>query len=198
MLERSAAVLVVIDFQEKLPPKIPGAEAVVARASMLIQCADALGLPILWSEQYPKGLGCTTARIADLLEGHPRIEKMSFGCLGDAGFVKALGELKRKQLILVGVEAHVCVLQTALAAVEEGYDVFLAVDCVAARAGVEHRAALDRMARSGVHLVTAEMAVFELLREAGTPLFKQLLPLLKPHPAGSSDGGEGGCCPRTQ
>ncbi|GMW02275.1 MAG: hypothetical protein AMXMBFR84_34110 [Candidatus Hydrogenedentota bacterium] len=179
MLERSKTVLTVIDFQEKLIPSIHAADDVIARASTLIRCALELGLPILCTEQYPKGLGHTVGPIAGLLGSCAPMAKTSFGCLGDASFADALRATGRTQVLLTGVETHVCVLQTALGARALGLDVFVPMDAVGSRATSEHEAGLARMRDAGVTLVTTEMAVFEMLREAGTPEFKRILPLIK-------------------
>lgn len=179
MLNAPDAALVVIDFQERLLPQIPRAAEILPIAAKLIQFARELSLPILWTEQYRKGLGDTVPEIRAALQGYQPIEKLAFGCLGDAAFNKALLNAHRRQLILTGVEAHVCVMQTALRAREQGYEVFVVRDATASRHDAQCAAGLDRMARAGVELVTAEMAMFELLGAAGTPVFKKVLPLLK-------------------
>jgi len=179
MLDRDAVALVVIDFQEKLLPKILGADAVAEQGTKLIRFARELGIPILWTEQYPKGLGRTVAPVAAELESIVPIEKTAFGCLGDKAFADALAATGRNQLLLTGIEAHICVMQTALLAIEQGYRVFVPRDAVGSRFEPEYRAGLDRLERAGAELVTTEMAIFEILREAGTPDFKKALPLIK-------------------
>lgn len=179
MLDRKNAALVVIDYQEKLLPKIHNADGVSEQAVRLIRFARELGIPILWTEQYPKGLGRTVDTIAAELQGISPVEKTAFGCLNEPQFARALEATGRKQLLLTGIEAHICVMQTALAAREKGYDVFIPKDAVGSRFEQECEAGLDRMQRAGVEVVTTEMALFEMLREAGTPEFKKVLPLLK-------------------
>ncbi|NUM56403.1 MAG: hydrolase [Candidatus Hydrogenedentes bacterium] len=179
MLDRNAAALIVIDYQEKLLPKILNAEAVSAQAIKLIRFARELDVPILWTEQYPKGLGHTVEPVATELEGMTPIEKTAFGCLGDPNFATALDASGRRQLLLTGIEAHICVMQTALLAIEKGYKVFIPRDAVGSRIESEYDAGLDRLERAGAELVTTEMAIFEMLREAGTPEFKKALPLIK-------------------
>lgn len=179
MLDRSTVALVVIDYQEKLLPKISGADAVAEQAIKLIRFARELEIPILWTEQYPKGLGHTVEPVAAELNGITAIEKTAFGCLGDPGFAQALESTGRKQLLLTGIEAHICVMQTALLALENGYSVFIPRDAVGSRFEREYEAGLDRLERAGAELVTTEMAIFEMLREAGTPEFKKALPLIK-------------------
>ena len=179
MLNRQSLALVVIDFQERLLPKILNGDAVLSKAVKLIQFARILEIPVVVSEQYPKGLGPTVAGLATELQGIKPLEKMTFGCFGDEAFAGAVAALGRKQLLLTGIEAHVCVLQTALMAVNAGYEVFVPRDAVGSRFQAEYEAAIHRLERSGVVLVTTEMALFEILRVAGTAEFKQTLPLIK-------------------
>ena len=179
MLDRDAVALVVIDYQEKLLPKIRDADAVSGQAIKLIRFARELSIPTLWTEQYPKGLGHTIGPIAAELTGVTPIEKTAFGCLGDPAFAQALDRSGRRQLLLTGIEAHICVMQTALLAIEKGYTVFIPRDAVGSRSEREYDAGLDRLERAGAELVTTEMAIFEMLREAGTPEFKKALPLIK-------------------
>ncbi len=178
LLKRNSAALLVIDLQERLLADIPGADSVVDRASLLMRAAAELDIPVLTTEQYPQGLGPTRAPLSDLASGTPH-EKVSFGCFGDGEFPVILAASGRRQLVLSGAETHICVLQTAVGALEAGYEVFVVTDAVASRRAVQHQAGLDRMAREGVQLITAEMAVFEWLGRAGTPAFKRLLPLIK-------------------
>lgn len=179
MLNRASVALVVVDVQESLMPKIPAAPVIVEEIIRLIRFARLLGLPILWTEQYPKGLGPTVPEIAGELTGLTPIEKLAFGCMADPQFVAALQETGRTNLLITGVETHICVLQTALGAVERGFEVWVAADAVGAREARQHDAALNRIVDSACQLVTAEMAMFEILEKAGTPEFKQCLPLLK-------------------
>ena len=179
MIERDNTVLVVIDFQDKLLPKIPVADAIIAQTVKLIRFARELSIPILLTEQYRKGLGATDPTIAQEIPQGAALEKMTFSCLGDAAIAETLGELRRSQLLLTGVETHVCVMQTAIQALENDFHVFVARDAVASRAKSEYKAGLARMRDCGAELVTTEMAMFELLREAGTAEFKKVLPLLK-------------------
>ncbi|MFO7976841.1 MAG: isochorismatase family protein [Candidatus Hydrogenedentota bacterium] len=179
MLNRDEAILVVIDFQESLMKKIPVAESITREALRLIRFATILELPMLWTEQYPKGLGPTRPDIAAEMEGVPVIEKTAFGCMHDSGFTESLEATRRNQLLITGVETHVCVMQTALQAAERGSEVFVVSDAVAAREKRQHEAGLERIKNSLCQLVTAEMAMFELLEISGTAEFKKCLPLLK-------------------
>lgn len=179
MLDRSKAALVVIDYQEKLLPKIHDAHAVAGQGVKLIRFARELDIPVFWTEQYPKGLGHTVGPVADELQGVPCIEKTAFGCLNDPNFASALDASGKKQLLLTGIEAHICVMQTALQAIERGFEVFVPRDAVGSRSQTERDAGLERLERAGAEIVTTEMALFEILREAGTPEFKKALPFLK-------------------
>lgn len=180
MLKRDAVALVVIDLQDKLMPKRAGvADAVVATTVRLVKAAQGLGIPVLVTEQNPDKLGPTTASLAEALGDTPRLGKMEFGCTANAAFREALARSGRRQLLIAGVEAHICVLQTALGAQEAGYSPFVVQDAIASLEECEQTAGLRRMERAGVEIVTAQMAIFELLGAAGTPEFRQLMPLLK-------------------
>ena len=180
LLDREQAVLAVIDIQQVLLPQDAAvADAYLANAAKMIRAARVLGVPVLVTEQYPERLGRTIDRVAAELEGIPRIAKTEFGCMANAAFREALAGLGRQQLLIIGMEAHVCVSQTALAALSEGYQVYAASDALSSSTPSEYRFGLDRMANAGVALVSVQMAIFELLRVSGTPEFKTLLPLLK-------------------
>ncbi len=159
--------------------RIPAAPGIVKETIRLIRFARILGLPVLWTEQYPAGLGPTIPELAGELTGFQPIEKLAFGCMAEPSFVAALQETGRTSLLITGVETHICVLQTALGAVERGFEVWVVADAVGARKTQQHDAALNRIVDSACQLVTAEMAIFEILERAGTPEFKQCLPLLK-------------------
>lgn len=179
MLEHDKAMLAVVDFQDKLLHLIHDHEAILPRALKLIELAKTLDMPILWSEQYKKGLGETTEAVRTALEGVPAHEKLSFGCMGDEGCAAYIEQAQRPQLLITGIEAHICVMQTALAAVEAGYEAFVVQDAIGSQNPTDYEAACARMGQNGVQLLTTQMAMFELLREAGTPTFKAALPLLR-------------------
>ena len=179
MLFRANVVLCVIDFQDGLLPKIPVADAIMEQAVKLIRFARELDLPVLWTEQYPKGLKQTNEKVAIELKGLKPIEKVSFGCFGAPGFADALAQTGRRQLVVTGIETHVCVMQTVLSALGAGYEVFVPRDAVASRVKSDYKAGLARMQSHGAELVTTEMVLFEILRAAGTPEFKKVLPLIK-------------------
>lgn len=180
MLRRDDTALVVIDIQDKLMPKREGVtEEVVAKTVRLVKAAKGLGIPVLVTEQNPDKLGPTTAPLAEALEDTPRLGKMEFGCTANAAFRDALAATGRKQLLITGVEAHICVLQTALGAKAQGFETFVVQDAVASLDEKEQAAGIRRMERDGAEIVTTQMAIFELLGAAGTPEFRALMPLLK-------------------
>lgn len=181
MLHREKTVLAVVDIQDALMPE-PGDEvtrAFLSKSAKLIQCAQTLGIPLLVTEQNPGKLGGTNDAIAQMLGDTQRIPKLEFGCMANDAFRTAFTALKRTQILICGMETHICVLQTALGALEAGYEVFIARDAVASMDPAEREAGLERLRRAGVTLVTVQMAIFELLREAGTPEFRAMLPFLK-------------------
>ena len=180
MLVKDDAVLVVIDIQDVLMPKAPDVVAgYLAQASKLIRVMRALEIPILVTEQNPERLGGTNNGVAEALGEVQRLPKMEFGCLANTAFLEALGATGRNQMVIVGMETHVCVMQTALEALEQGYEVFIVRDAVVSARKSDYDAGLDRMREEGALLVSAEMVIFELLRKAGTPEFKKVLPLIK-------------------
>jgi nicotinamidase-related amidase len=180
MIDREQSVLLVVDIQDRLFPTDSSVrERFLDNAAILIQAARLLHVPVLATVQNPEKLGATNACIAALLDGAPSIHKMEFGALSNAETQEALAATGRKQLLLIGMETHICVLQTALGAVEQGYSPYVVRDAVASRARDQHKAGIARMQRHGVGMLTVEMTIFEWLRIAGTDEFRSVLPLLK-------------------
>ena len=176
LLQRDHAALVVVDVQERLLPHVVGGEEVVANIVTLLRFARIVGLPVLLTEQLK--LGPTVAEIRRELPGVDPILKTEFGCLGCEGFTEALRGLGRKALILVGLETHICVMQTALQAASE-YTVHVVADAVSSRALAEKDAALQRLVHSGVVVTTTETLMYEVLARAGTDEFRAVLELVK-------------------
>ncbi len=179
LIDRNEAVLVVVDVQEKLLPHIDGAASLLPAISRLIEAFTLVEAPIVVTEQYRKGLGptdpsivATLGRLGRLGRSFAPIEKMTFGGGAAPSFVSALEALGRREVVLCGIEAHVCVLQTAVQLRDLGYTVFLAVDAVSSRRPRDVEIALRRMEQSGVRFTSVEMAGFELLRAAGTDAFR--------------------------
>ncbi len=179
MLRQTDVTMTIIDLQEKLLPAIGNADRIIPNVIKLIRFAAILELPLLLTEQYPKGLGRTVDPVAAELPGVFPIEKTSFGCMGDEGFCEALARTGRRQLVIAGVETHVCVLQTALGAAAQGFEAFVVRDATGSRSDEEHLAGLDRLSRAGVSLVTTEMALFEILGKSDAPQFKKAIALIK-------------------
>ena len=171
LLKKENSCLVLVDVQEKLTPYVLGSEKLVARCEWLLRLAVELDVPPVISEQYPSGLGVT---VEPLRHFGKALDKVHFSCWGNGAFVKQLQQLKKKQIVLIGIETHVCVLQTALQLLEAGYQVFVVVDAVASRHELDHHYGLKRIKQSGGFLVTSEMVFFEWVEKAGTPEFKAL------------------------
>ncbi len=179
-LLRDQALLVVIDLQERLLAAIEDHERVVGRAVLLAKAARLLEIPILWTEQNSARLGPTHPNVVEAIgEAARPLEKLRFGCLDDQGFFDAAAASGRTQMILCGIEAHVCVLQSALRAVNTGWGVFIPEDAVGSRRAWDLHVALARLSQAGAVPATAEMLVMEALGGADDPAFKQILPLLK-------------------
>ncbi len=180
-LEAEQCTLVVVDIQEKLLPPIFNKETMVKNAQLLIRLAKILSIPAMVTTQYRKGLGDTVPEIASLLADVRTIDKLEFGCFGSEEFHSRLKKLpdNRNTLLLCGMEAHICVTQTALGALNDGYLVHVASDAVGARTEWNWKIGLDRMRAAGAVISSTEMMMYELLRCSGTPQFKELLPFIK-------------------
>ena len=179
LLKPEQTALLIIDIQERILPVINNHPLVVENTLKLIKGFKILGLPIYFTEQYPKGLGSTTRQIIEELGDLKPFDKMSFSCSG-AG--ELFNEFKRKnlsQIVVCGVESHVCVQQTVLDLIENGLQVNLAADAVSSRKEIDYRTALDRMRHHGVEVATTEAILFELLNVCGTPQFKEVSKIVK-------------------
>lgn len=182
LLTAERSQLLIVDVQERLLPAMASGEGLVERVLVLAQACRRLDVPATASEQYPKGLGTMVPALVEGTAGAPRFEKLAFSCLADPPLCEHLARLRSKgrhQLVIAGIEAHVCVLQTALEARDRGYDVFVVADAVASRAPRSVEVAMSRMVAGGVVPVTTEMVVFEWLGHAGTKAFKDLSPLFR-------------------
>jgi len=178
-LNTDTTALLLIDFQEKLFPVMHEKEKLLRNAVKLIKGAKALEIPIILTEQYPKGLGPTIPEIKELLPDIKPVEKVCFSCWDEESFSKTLEALKRQQVLIAGIEAHICVYQTAMALTRAGYQVQVAGDCVASREPENKLAALFKMGAAGISPTTAEMALFELLKVAKGDKFKQISSIVK-------------------
>jgi nicotinamidase-related amidase len=180
-LEAERCALLVVDIQERLLPPIFQKEQLVRNAQLLIRAADVLKIPAIVSTQYAKGLGGTVPEVASLLPETEAIDKNLFSCFGSEVFCTLLKRLpgNRNTLLLCGMESHICVMQTALAALREGYLVHIASDAVSSRTEWNWKIGLDRMRAAGAVISSTEMMIYELMRSSGSPAFKEMLPHLK-------------------
>lgn len=180
-LEADQCALIVIDIQQRLLPPIFQKEQLVRNAQLLIRAAGILKIPTLLSTQYARGLGNTVPEIASLLADHQPVDKTLFSCFGSDAFCAGLKRLpgQRNTLLLCGMESHICVMQTALAALREGYVVHVASDAVSSRTEWNWKIGLDRMRAAGAIISSTEMAIYELMRSSSSAAFKELLPHLK-------------------
>lgn len=170
LIDRNAATLLVVDVQDKLLPAIAGHQALLARLVWLTAACRDLALPTVISEQYPNGLGRTVATLAAQAPAATVVEKLHFSCVAAGCLPPALAA--RQQWIVCGIEAHVCVLQTALELIGQGKQVFVVADAVGSRRDSDRDLALARLAAAGAAIVSREMVLFELLRTAGTDAFR--------------------------
>lgn len=178
LLEREKSQVLMVDVQERLLPAMADAAMVSTNGARLLEASRHLSVPVLVSEQYPQGLGRTVPELARLAPANAVHEKLEFSCYANAGLRAPLATPGR-QTILFGIEAHVCVLQTALEMAEAGHDVTVVVDAISARTELSKTMAIERMRSSGVRLATTEMVLFEWLRQAGTPDFKAVSRLIR-------------------
>ena len=170
-LSSSSSMLCVVDVQERLVPAVSDGEAAVARCQRLAKAAGLLSVPAVVTEQYRKGLGPTVPGLADLLP--PPLEKMAFSCCGADGFARAIPAAVG-QIVVCGFETHVCIAQTTLDLLAEGYAVFLAVDAISSRHALDREVALRRMESAGAILTTSESILFEWCRSASHPQFQAI------------------------
>jgi len=180
-LEASQCALIVIDIQEKLLPPIFEKERLVKNSKLLIRLAGILKIPTLMTTQYSRGLGNTVPEVSSLLPGAEPIDKTMFSCFGSDVFCSLLKRLpgNRTTVLLCGMESHICVTQTALGALREGYLVHVASDAVSSRTEWNWKIGLERMKSAGAVISSTEMMMYELLRASNAAGFKELLPYLK-------------------
>ena len=180
-LEAERCALLVVDIQEKLLPPIFQKEQLVRNSKLLIRATGVLKIPAIVSTQYAKRLGATVPEVASLLPETEAIDKNLFSCFGSDVFCTLLKRLpgNRNTLLLCGMESHICVTQTALAALREGYLVHIASDAVSSRTEWNWKIGLDRMRDAGAVISSTEMMIYELMRSSSSPAFKEMLPYLK-------------------
>src|SRR5580704_5947984 len=180
-LESDQCALIVVDIQEKLLPPIFQKEQLVRNSKLLIRAAGVLKIPAIVSTQYAKGLGKTVPEVASLLPENEAIDKDRFSCFGSEVFCTLLKRLpgNRNTLLLCGMESHICVAQTALAALRDGYIVHVASDAVGSRTEWNWKIGLERMRAAGAVISSTEMMIYELMQSSSSPAFKEMLPHLK-------------------
>ena len=179
MLEIQDCCLTVVDVQGKLAQLMIDKDTLFHNIRILIQAAKILEIPILWCQQVPAALGPTVPEIAELLTGSEPIDKASFSCCGQEQFNAELNALGKEQVLLCGIETHVCIYQTAMDLMEGGLDVTILADAVSSRTEQNKQIALNRLAAEGVHISSTEMALFELLKTAKHPQFREIARLVK-------------------
>ena len=179
MLKSEKTALIVVDVQGKLAQMMSGKQALFENLQKCIKGVQVLGIPILWVEQNPEGLGPTIPEVSELLAGMHPISKHCFSCCKNEQFVQALKALNRNQILIVGIEAHICVYQTAMDLVKLGYEVEIVADAVSSRTIENKTVAIQKMSSAGISLTSTEMALFELLAVAEGEQFKEILKIVK-------------------
>jgi nicotinamidase-related amidase len=179
MLTCADTLLVVVDIQEKLVRAVHAREEFLTRAQQLIQGARVLKIPMVCTEQNPRGLGSTVAAIAAHMPDVQPVSKFSFGCCASEEFLRALQSVARRNVLLAGIETHVCVYQTAMELMGRGYHVEVVADACSSRTPENKQIGLDKMRAAGAAVTSVETALFELLQIAEGPLFKEILKIVK-------------------
>lgn len=175
LINKTASSLLIIDVQERLAPAMNDARRVIDGCSRLLKGAGILGIPAIITEQYPKGLGPSLFDIRDAApETAVYFEKTNLSAVQEEGFLQRLTSFERKQIIIAGIQEHICVLETAVELKENGFDVFVVTDACGCRFPENEQLALRRLQQEGIFLVGVEMVLFEWLGKAGTPEFKEI------------------------
>ncbi|MCC7168571.1 MAG: hydrolase [Rhodospirillales bacterium] len=178
-IKAQESCLLIVDVQERLAPVMADPRRVLYGGATLMRAALRLSIPIMVTEQYPKGLGPTMIDLRSLAPEGAIFEKVHFASTEEPGFLDRLKAFGRRQVVMAGIESHICVTQTALGLLEAGYEVFVVADACSSRQRDNYEAAMRRLGAAGATLVTVEMAVFEWLFKAGTPEFKDLSAIIK-------------------
>lgn len=174
LINAKRSCLLVVDIQGKLVPAVHDHETLISHCQWLLEIAAIIGVPVLTSEQYPQGLGGTVAAIDSLVPAEGKMSKVHFSCAADAQCLAKINSTGRDQVIIVGMEAHVCVQQTALQLKAEGKEVFVVADAVGSRNPEDKALALERMRQNGLQIVSREMVAFEWMEKSGTDSFRQI------------------------
>jgi nicotinamidase-related amidase len=179
LIDAGSSSFLLVDVQENLGPVMADPRSVYRNCGLLLRAAARVGVPVTVSEQYPKGLGHTLGELKEWLAEGAVFEKLHFSCAADPAIAARLKEIGRPQVVVAGIEAHVCVAQTALGLKAAGYQVFVAADACSSRIAANHQSAMARLAANGIDVLPTESVVFEWLNRAGTPEFKDLIALIK-------------------
>ncbi len=179
LLDPKTSLLLLVDIQVRLAAAMPADDPVVRNASILLKAAREMEVPVIASEQYPKGLGPTVPELADLLGAEERRAKMEFSCVRNPELASAIEATGRTQIVIAGIEAHVCVLQTTFELIGSGKTAYVVADAVASRDPRSREFALKRLDREGANIVTTEMVAFEWVGSASAPKFKAISGLVK-------------------
>ncbi len=179
MLDEKNCCLVIIDVQGKLAQIMYNSEVLFKNIQILIKAAKILSIPIIWCQQIPKALGVTVPQIANLLTDNEPVNKSCFSCCGSKEFKENISSLGRSQVLLCGIEAHVCVYLTSIDLIADSKEVHIIADAVSSRTSENRQIALERMLAEGAKISSTEMAIFEILKSAEHPQFKQIIQLVK-------------------
>ena len=179
MLTVENSLTLVIDFQTRMIPSINKNDELTKKAAVFIEGCRILGVPMLVTQQYTKGLGETIPEVAAALGEFEPVEKITFSCCADAGFREKLEATRRKNIIVTGIEAHICVQQTVLELLTAGYSVYVLADCIGSRSETDKIYAEKRMRQAGAVITTMESVLFELLVRADNPQRKEISSLVK-------------------
>ncbi len=173
------SLLLLVDIQEKFRKVIPNLDEVISNSAKLIKSFNILKIPIIVTEQYPQGLGGTVQELKELLEEHDHIEKISFDCFRNQDFIKKLKEKNKQNLIICGIETHICVTQTVLSALENKFNVYLIADAVSSRKKTDYEISLKKMQAEGAKLASTEMIIFQMMKDSKDNNFKEISNIVK-------------------
>ena len=179
LMRAEKSCLLIVDVQERLTPAMSDPSRVIRNCGLLMRAAQRLAVPIVVSEQYPKGLGHTVADLRGYMPPDGAVAKMNFSCSDDPEIMRRIDATGRTQIVVAGIEAHVCTLQTAIGLKGKGFETFVIQDACASRHPDNETLAAERMRQGGITLASVEMLIFEWLRAAGTPEFKELSALIR-------------------
>lgn len=174
LIHPNKSCLLIIDIQEKLVPAVAEHETLISNTCWIAEIAQLLNIPILGSEQYPQGLGHTLPEISSFIPSEGMMEKMHFSCMSDPECNKTINAIRPNQVVIAGMEAHVCVMQTAIQLKQQAREVYVLADCISSRNLADKELAIERMRQCGIYVVSKEMVAFEWMQRSGTDEFKMI------------------------